>query len=72
MNRARPDHQQQAVVAPGHDVVNAAPGLTNHLLDRRARDGKEPDQMLGWGQHSDVLDALVVGLPGAVGGMGIG
>jgi hypothetical protein len=48
--------------------MDIATGGADHLLHRRAGNREEPDQMLRRGKHGDVLDALVVGLTGAVSG----
>ena len=66
VDRARAHHHQQAVVLTGHDFGNALAGLADQFFDSSAGNGKEADQMFGWRQHGDVLDALVVGLAGLV------
>ena len=66
MDGAGADHHQQAVILTVHDVVDGLAGVGNQLLDSRALDRKEADQVLGRRQHGDVLDALVVGLTGGI------
>ena len=63
---ARPDHHQQTIVLPVHDLVNGLAGARNQLLDGGALDREEADQVLGGRQNGDVLDALVIGLAGGV------
>jgi hypothetical protein len=57
-------------------IWRTAARVGDQRFHRRAGDGEEPDQVLGWRQRRDVADALVVGLTGlfgqrqAVGGVG--
>ena len=50
------------------DLAHLAARLGDQRLDRRALDREEADQVLGRRQRDDVLDALVVGERGLVGG----
>ena len=62
---ARSHHHQQAVVLALHDVADRRAGVADQLLDRRAGDREEADQVLRRRQRHHVLDPLVVGLAGA-------
>ncbi|MEY3446971.1 MAG: hypothetical protein RIR45_1726 [Pseudomonadota bacterium] len=53
-----------------HDVVNTVARGADQCLDLGAANGEKADQMLGGWQHGDVLDTFVIGLAGAVGGVG--
>ena len=72
MDGAGADHHQQAVVAAGHDVVDAVARIADQGLDGGAMDREEADQVFGRRQHGDVLDALVISLAGAVSRLGDG
>ena len=65
VDRARPHDHQQAVVLALHDPADRAAGRADLLLDRRAGDREEPDQVLRRRQGRHVLDPQVVGLAGA-------
>ena len=66
MNRARPDHHQQAVRLAVQDALQFAARRGHQRLDRRALDREETDQVLRRGQRHDAADALVVGERGAI------
>jgi hypothetical protein len=67
VDRAGPDHHQQAVVLAGHDAAECGDGCAEISdSNRRAADGEKADQMFRRRQHGNVLDAFVVGVAGAV------
>jgi len=70
MDRAGPDHHQQTVGAAAQDLAHLPARLGDLRLHRAALDREEADQVLRRRQRDDVLDALVVGERGLVGGDG--
>ena len=71
MDRARADDDQQAVVLAVHDLGDGLAGLGNQGFRGRAGNREKADQMFWGREHGDVLDAFVVGLASAVGGIRI-
>src|SRR2546427_8818847 len=61
------DDDQQAVILASHDVVDGAAGVADRGFDGRTADGEEANEVLGRGQHGDVLDTCVVGLASLLG-----
>jgi hypothetical protein len=64
VNGARADDHQQAVILAGHDVVDALRVCVTRVSTLVVLNRKEADEVLGRGQHSNVLDTFVVSLAG--------
>ena len=62
VNGAGADDDQQAVILVAHDALDALPCAADQGFDRGVLNGEEADEVLGRGQHSNVLDTFVVSL----------
>jgi hypothetical protein len=64
MDGARTHDDQQAIILAMQYLVNGPAGLSDEFFHRTVVDGEKTDEVFWWRQHSDVLDALIVGLTG--------